>query len=409
MSTFITVEEAIESILTQIPRATTERVHLVHAQSRYLAQSIYAPYDSPRFDNSAMDGYAVQFQDLETLPATLPVVASSSAGHPAKEVLQPGQAFHISTGAALPAGADTVVPRELCTEEEGQVIINERPGRGKGANIRRQGSYLKAGEPALIEGDYLGGAEIGLLASFGEPVIEVFRRPTLAIISTGDELLELGQQPGPGQIINSNSYMLEALAASFGANIRVFPTAPDDPKAISDTFETAIAESDLVLSSGGVSVGDHDHVKDVMNKLTGGMAFWKVRMKPGKPLAFGVASSANRVVPLIGLPGNPASSFVGFHLFVRPALSVFQGAAIAQAPLPLVRATLSGDAVPGARGRRAYIAGRVIPDGKSLSFEARADQSSGNPALFAGANALGLVEEGRSQIRPGEELNVHLL
>jgi molybdopterin molybdotransferase len=408
MSTFIAVEDAQEQILSGIPLTSVERVHLGAGADRFLATSIRAPWNSPRFDNSAMDGYALRWDDLTPLPATLDIAGESSAGTPADRVVQPGQAFRISTGAAIPSGADTVVPRELCEAGPERVTVEESPSKGKGANIRYAGTYLSAGDTAIMAGTQLGGAEIGLLASFGRPIIEVHARPRVGIISTGDELVDLGQTPGPGQIINSNAYMLEALVARHGGIPRVYPTAPDDRRAIAETFKRAIADCDLVLSSGGVSVGDHDHVGQVVDELCEGMTFWKVRMKPGKPLAFGRANPKGRAVPIIGLPGNPGAGFVAFHLYIRPALAVAQGASIAEAPLPQTRAILNGGA-RGSRGRRAYLAGRVTSEGPNLAFQPLPHQSSGNPALFAGANALGIVEEGRGRLDDGADIAVHLL
>ncbi len=409
MPTFIAVEEAQEQILSRIPATSVERVHLGAGAGRFLAKPIRAPWNSPRFDNSAMDGYALRWDDLNPIPVTLDITGESAAGSPADQVVQPGQAFVISTGAAIPSGADTVVPRELCNAVEGRVTIEESPAAGKGANIRYGGTYMSAGDTAIWPGTKLGGAEIGMIASFGRPIVEVHARPRVAIISTGSELVDLGQTPGPGQIINSNAYMLEALVTDHGGVPRVYPTAPDDRQAIYRTFQQAVADCDLVLSSGGVSVGDHDHVGSVVDELCDGMTFWKVRIKPGKPLAFGVAHSGTRPVPLIGLPGNPGAGFVSFHLYVRPALAVAQGASIAEAPLPHTTAVLRGGQVNGSRGRRTYLAGRVSSEGQSLAFQPRPHQSSGNPALFAGINALGIIEEGRSHVKDGSEITIHLL
>ncbi len=408
MPEFISVDEALESILARVPTTGAERIQLGDALGRRLAAPVEAPWNSPRFDNSAMDGFALRFDDLDELPATLEITGVSAAGHPSSQALGDGEAFRISTGAAIPSGADTVVPRELCSADSLKVTINERPRRGRGANIRRTGTYLKAGQPALSEGTRLGGAEIGLLASFGKPIVLTHCRPRVAVISTGDELVELGQRPGSGQIVNSNAYMLEALLRAHGALPRVYPIAADRREIIESTYRRAIDECDLVLSTGGVSVGDHDHVGSVVDELAGSMTFWKVRLKPGKPLAFGTADAGRRPVPLIGLPGNPGAGFVAFHLFLRPALAVAQGADAASAPLPLTEATLTGSA-RGSRGRRTYLAGQITPTGDGLSFRAAPHQSSGNPALFSGINALGIVEEGRGTLQEGARIPVHLL
>lgn len=408
MSEFIAVEDALAEILANIPDTGPERIHLGNSRGRRLVGSVEAPWNSPRFDNSAMDGFALRFDDLDEVPTTLEITGVSAAGSPSSEVVTAGKAFRISTGAAIPSGADTVVPRELCDANSLEVTVNERPRKGRGANIRETGNYLKAGEAALEDGNRLGGAEIGLLASFGKPIVTVYSRPQVGIISTGDELVELGETPKSGQIVNSNAYMLEALVASHGGIPRVFPTVADRRDQTVATFQRAVAECDMVLSSGGVSVGDHDHVRSVVDDLTGGMTFWKVRMKPGKPLAFGLTQNEGHPVPILGLPGNPGASFVGFHLFVRPALNVAQGADLAGAPLPLVDAQLTRR-VRGSRGRRTYLSGRAKPSGDGITFEPHEHQSSGNPALFANANALGIVDEGRDHIEKGAPIEIHLL
>ena len=408
MSRFISVEDALDHIVDHIPTTGAERVQLADARRRVLAAAVDAPEDSPRFDNSAMDGFALRFSDIETVPTTLDITGESAAGAPSDATVGDGEAFRISTGAKLPDGADTVVRSELCEDREQTVVVNEQPGRAKGANIRRKATYLAAGEPALDAGQRIGGAEIGMLVSFGRSVVSVYRRPTVAIISTGDELVELGDTPGPGQIINSNAYMLEALVAEHGGVPVVFPIAADRRDVVEETYRRAVNDCDLVVSTGGVSVGAHDHVGDVVDELTGGMTFWKVRMKPGKPLAFGSADTSAGTVPLIGLPGNPGAAFVGFQLFVRPAVGTAQGIAPDEATLPTVEATLTGSA-RGSRGRRAYLAGQLTHSDQGPRFHAFSHQSSGNPALFANCNALGIVEQGRGKLSAGDPLPVHLL
>lgn len=408
MSKFIAVDEALNHILSRIPTTGAERLAVGSCRGRRLAEPVDAPWDSPRFDNSAMDGFAVRYDDVDDPPATLELGGSSAAGDPSSQRVESGQAFRIFTGAALPEGADTVVRQERCSVDGQTVTVEKPPKGGHGANIRRAATYLEAGQPALQPGTRLGGAEVGLLASFGRPVVPVHTRPTVGVISTGDELVELGEDPGPGQIVNSNSYMLETLVQDHGGVPRVYPTAPDDRDRIEEVYRRAVDECDLVVSTGGVSVGEHDHVHDVVDDLTGGMTFWKVRMKPGKPLVFGLAGPDRSPVPLIGLPGNPGSGFVCYQIFVRPALAVFQGVEPERAELPRVEATLRGTA-RGSSGRRAYLAGRAEPTGDGLVFEARDHQSSGNPALFAAVNALGIVEREIDELEDGEAIPVHLL
>ncbi|MBA2663800.1 MAG: molybdopterin molybdotransferase MoeA [Bradymonadaceae bacterium] len=408
MQEFISVEQAQHQILSRIGRTAIERVMLSSAQGRTLARAVDAPQDAPRFDNSAMDGYALRFEDLSEIPASLKVVGTVAAGSPAERDVQPGEAMRIMTGALMPNGADTVVQQELCRQQESWVIIQQRPGSAPGANVRLAGSYMRAGKPVLRVGDRLNAADIGMLASFGKSVVEVFRKPTVAILSTGNELVELDRAPGAGQIVNSNAYMLEALVLASGATPLVLPIAADDSGAIRAAFEQALGAADLVISSGGVSVGEFDFVRDVMNDLSGGMAFWKVRLKPGKPLAFGVARN-ERSTPIIGLPGNPASSFVGFHLFVRPAIAVAAGVPNELAMPGTVRARLA-ETVAGASGRRTYLGGRLwFEPGAEPVFEPNADQGSGNVTLFSGCNALAIIDEEQTSIGAGQFIDVLLL
>ncbi|MFU8805071.1 MAG: molybdopterin molybdotransferase MoeA, partial [Bradymonadaceae bacterium] len=321
--------------------------------------------------------------------------------------LSAGQAMRIMTGAPVPDGADTVVQQELCDTDDDHVIVNERPSQGRGAYIRRTGSYMRKGHGVLHAGDFISPGEVSTLASFHMPVVDVVRRPTVAIVSTGDELVDLGQEPGPGQIVNSNAYMLEALLRRWNALPIVFPIARDSESEIRGVFEEASECADIVVSSGGVSVGDFDFVKVVLDELTGGMNFWKVRLKPGKPLAFGTMRG-ERPTPFIGLPGNPASSFVGFHLFVRPALAVAQGIAPELATAFSIRAHL-GTPTRAARGRTSYLAGRLERHPSKLVFYPVPDQSSGNPTLFCRSNGLAIIEPDAGTLPEGTPIDVILL
>lgn len=408
MEEFISVDDAQQRILSRIGRTHPERITLTNASGRTLALTINAPEDSPRFDNSAMDGYAVRFEDLAKLPRTLVVSDTVAAGAVSNQTLQAGQAMRIMTGAPIPPGADTVVQQELCTREGDNVIIRELPNDQQGANIRYAGTYMKTGQPVVRHGSVISPADIGILATFRHSTVTVYRKPVVAILSTGDELLEIDQTPGPGQIVNSNAYMLEALVHQAGAIPLVLPIARDQREDILAAFKNAINSADIVVSSGGVSVGDFDFVREVLDELSGGMEFWRIRLKPGKPLAFGIANN-ERATPIIGLPGNPASSFVGFHLFVKPAIAIASGQSIDQVMPATIRAKLSATA-HGARGRRAYISGRLqFQTGSDAIFTPGGDQSSGNAALFCGSNALGFVEEGVRELHAGDSIDVILL
>jgi molybdopterin molybdotransferase len=421
MQQFITVEEARQKILKSLPRVGTERVFLQDALGRVLAEQVEAPEDSPRFDNSARDGYAVRFEDLADERPTLRIGGSVAAGKMSSIHVDQGSAVRIMTGAPVPDGADTVVMQENCqVDDESQTLtVLDKPEAGRGAWVRKAGENMAAGETVLEPGDRLGAAELGLVASFGRSVLTVSRRPRVAIVSTGDELVEIDQTPGPGQIINSNAYMLEALVTEAGCDAVVLPVASDTEQAVRAAFERALQDADIVVSSGGVSVGDFDVTRRVVDELTGGMNFWKIRMKPGKPLAFGTHDAHNtsatqgKSVPLIGLPGNPNSCFVCFHQFVRPALAVMQDIAPDAVRPRQLEATLSSPVSTTPR-RRTYLAGHLETDpqaapGEPPVFHPAGNQNSGNLRLFCRADAFGLVEEGVAETGAGQRIVVELI
>lgn len=411
MDTFISVEQARRRILSKLAPVGTERVFLSDARGRRIAETIRAPEDSPRFDNSSRDGYAVRWEDLNEGTSTLELIGSAHAGRTADRTVGPGQAARIATGAKIPDGADTVVMQEHCSVEGETLRVEAPPDPGRGAWIRKAGSHMERGEALLEPGMPLDAAEIGTLASFRHSRLEVYRRPTVAIVSTGDELVDIDQSPGEGEIVNSNAHLLEALVESAGGTPTVLPIAPDEPGPTRSRFENAVRTADFVVSSGGVSVGDRDEVRGIVDDLTGGMEFWKVEMKPGKPLAFGVAGE-DRNVPLLGLPGNPNSCFVGFHQFVAPALQVMQGRAADELDRPRrIRATLTR-AVESTPHRRHYVAGRLEHPGEGGDpprFEPARAQSSGNVGLFCGQDSFGIVPGGCEELEAGASLEVEPL
>jgi molybdopterin molybdotransferase len=410
MQTFISVEEARASILDAIEPLGREKVTITEATGRILARDISAPGDSPAFDNSSRDGFAFRWQDVvDAADATLDVVGTVYAGDDSLPNIGEGQAVRIMTGAQVPSGADTVVMQEHCEFDEAAatVSLTRTPDAGRGAWIRHAGTFMAAGEAILERGHRLGPAELGLVASFGNTLLDVYRQPRVAIVSTGDELVDLDTPPGPGQIVNSNAYQLASLCRQAGAVPQMLPIVPDKQDAVRRAFEEAVRSCDLVVSSGGVSVGARDFTRVVLEDITGGMAFWKIRMKPGKPLAFG--KSSNTGVPLIGLPGNPASCFVGFHQFVRPALGLLQARSIADVQPRTLEAVL-GAAVTSTPRRREYLSGKVVfRSGEKPEFQPAQKQNSGNLALFCGATAFGLVEEGVPEMLPGDIIEIELI
>jgi molybdopterin molybdotransferase len=317
----ISVEAAQQRILSPVTPLAAETVSLNQAVGRVLAQAIVATMDLPPFDNAAMDGYAVRAQDTEDAtpidPVRLVVSGLSTAGHPAVARVEPGHAHKIMTGAPLPIGADAVVPVEEVTSEGAMVFLQQPQPANR--YIRPKGQDTQRGERLLTPGITLHAAQIGLLASQGLSAVSVYRRPRVGIIATGDELVEPGQPLAPGQIPNSNSYALMAAVTEAGGIAVVYPPAADDLKSLTAIANQAVDEVDVIISSGGVSVGEYDFVKTVLQDL-GHLDFWRVDMKPGKPVAFG----AVRDIPWLGLPGNPVSSLVTFELFARPLIRALQ-------------------------------------------------------------------------------------
>ena len=317
----LTVEQA-QALIDRIvePVSGRERVFLRAALDRVLATDVPAPFDVPPHRNSAMDGYAVRAVDLPAEgEARLAVIGESFAGRPFAGELAAGQAVRIMTGAVVPAGADTVVMQENVQREGDTIILG--PGQRAGDNVRHPGEDMQAGEVVLEAGRRLNAADIGLLASFGIAEIDVHRRPVVAFFSTGDELKGIGSRLGEGDIYDSNRYTLHALLERLPVAIRDMGVIPDDPAAVRAAFAEAAAHADVVITSGGVSVGDADYVKQTLDAL-GKVDFWKIAMKPGRPLAFGRLGEA----VFFGLPGNPVSVMATFILFARPALLKRAGA-----------------------------------------------------------------------------------
>jgi molybdopterin molybdotransferase len=315
----LSVEEAQARILSQIPRLSPERVILAEAAGRVLARSVVAGRDLPPFSNSAMDGYAVRAVDLSPTGITrLRLVGESRAGTRRPASIQEGEAARILTGAPIPPGADTVVMQEHTSLEDGAVLVQRAPPHG--AHVRHAGEDVERGAMTLLDGMPLGAGEIGLLAALGVPFVEIYGRPRVGILATGDELREVDEPLEHGQIVTSNTHALCAQVVEAGGVPVPLGIARDDEADLQARIRRGL-KCDVLLTSGGVSVGDYDLVRKVLEAMGWRSEFWKVRMKPGKPLAFGVLEG----VPVIGLPGNPASSMVTFELFVRPALRTMAG------------------------------------------------------------------------------------
>jgi molybdopterin molybdotransferase len=402
----MTVEEALHLVLGYVRPLPAERVPLLDALGRVLAEDAASDIDVAPFDNSAMDGFAVRAADLagasEETPVALDVIAHIAAGDdPAGIEVGPGEAARIMTGAPTPAGADSVVMVERTRVLEGDGGIGSRVAfelePKLGEHIRRRGEEVRAGDVVISAGEVLGPAGIGLLAATGHDAVAVYRRPRVAVISTGSELVEVAQVPGPGKIRNSNSYSIAAQVLAAGGIPVRYPIVPDELDATRAAFEQAARECDFITTSGGVSVGDFDYVKPVLEEL-GELTFCKVKMRPGNPQTLGTIGG----VPFFGLPGNPTSTYVGFEMFVRPALRVLQGYSALERPKTLAR--LAHD-VKKKQDRRYYLRGRVERDA-SRGFTASLAGSQSSALLTAAhrGNCFVVLPEGVGSFSAGAEV-----
>ncbi len=381
-----TVEQALALLLEQArPLGDTETLPLDRALGRVLATPIHSRVDVAPWDNSAMDGYAVRIADLGETGATLPVSQRIPAGAPGGP-LAAGTAARIFTGAPLPEGADAVVMQEVCERQGDRVRIGERPRPG--ANIRRRGEDIRSGERVLEAGTRLLPQQLGLAASVGVAEVEVVRRLRVALFASGDELAMPGSDLGPGQIYNSNQFTLGGLLQALGCEVQALGIVEDTLEATTAALERAAAGADLVLASGGVSVGEEDHVKPAVERL-GRLDLWRIAVRPGKPLAFGHIGET----PFIGSPGNPVSLFVTFCLFARPFIRRMQGVS---GPLdPLRVPARAAFAWPKAVKRREYARARLGLDDRGEAWiELYPSRSSAVLSSVVWAGGLAEIPEG---------------
>ena len=375
----LTVEQAIEQILSRVAPLATERVSILSALGRALAEPIVSGREIPPWSNSSMDGYAVRAEDARATPTRLAVVGTVTAGSMPTRDVKSGEAIRIFTGAPLPEGADAVVPQEDTEAMDGQVVL--KTAVSSGAYVRPRGEDLRVGDVVLEPGTALGPAEVGLLATLGATQVLVYRKPRVAIVSTGNELAELGREPGPGQIPNTNSYSLFAQVLEAGGEPLNLGIARDQLDAIEERLRWA-ASADLVLSSAGVSVGDYDLVKTALTRAGAQLHLWQVSMRPGKPITFGTIGQR----PIFGLPGNPVSAMVTFELFVRPALRRMAGFRAIHR-LRLRARALTPIANPGFR--RGYL--RVTLEREGGEWGARLTGDQGSAILTSMVRADGLA------------------
>ena len=397
------LEDARHLVLERVRPLGTEAVPLPEALGRILADDVASFDPVPGFDNSAMDGFAVRAADTSSAspesPATLLVVDESRAGHPATAALGEGEAIGISTGAFIPEGADSVVRVEDTSSRDGRVEIEAEVVPGN--NLRRAGDDIEAGAVVLGEGIRLGAAELGLLASVGVAEVPCSRRPRLAVLTTGDELLEPNEPARPGGVRNSNAYTIPALALSAGAEVVGIETVRDEPESTRAAIE-GMLDGEIAVICGGVSVGEHDHVKGALASLDVEEVFWRVALKPGKPTWFGISPSGTLV---FGLPGNPVSAMVTFLLFVRPAITAMTGAPDAAHRL---RAILDEE-LPKPPGRAHAVRCRLELRDDGWHARPTGDQDSHILTSMLGADALAIVPAEADPPAVGETVELELL
>jgi molybdopterin molybdotransferase len=399
----ISVEEALKTILTNFKPLGLEKINILDGRGRVIGEDIFAPRNIPSANNSAMDGYAVRYTDTKGAtkdkPLKLKIIEDIPAGKVAQKIINKGEAARIMTGAVIPEGADAVV-RQEDTFKEGKTVIIYTSAK-KGDNIRFAGEDVHKGELVIKKGHVLRPADIGMLAALGKAFVSVYQKPSVAIMSTGDELVDIETNPPPGKIVNSNSYSLAAQVLECGAIPVMLGISKDKKTDLQEKFKTAL-HSDVIISSGGVSVGDFDFVKNVMGEIGNAMHFWQVAMRPGKPLAFGAIEG----VPLFGLPGNPVSAMVSFEQFVRPSLLKMQGHT--KIFRQTIKAICAEDFQKQA-GFKHFIRAIVKRDKDKYIATTTGDQGSGILKSMVTANALIVMRENETRIKNGSEVTVQLL
>ena len=392
MAEVLTFEQAQARVLEHVRPLAPERVALGAASGRVTAAPAQSVVDLPPFASSAMDGYAVRSADL---PGTLPVVDRVAAGRPAGRPLAAGEAMEISTGGVVPEGADAVVPVESVVERDNNTVEFPEAVAG-GVNVRPRGGDAALGSVVVDSGVLLGPSQIGALAAAGVAEVDCARRPRVVVLATGTELARPGEPLGPGQVYEANAVMLAAALAAAGAEVEQLPAVADDEAA----HRTAIArglEADVLVTSGGVSVGPHDLVRAIEAELGVEEVFWRVAMRPGKPVSFGVRAATL----VFGLPGNPVSSLVGCMLFVLPAVRALQGV---REPLPPFADGTLAAALRRNPARDDFVRARVRRDGNGATLEPIVGQESHMIARAAGADALVHIARGDGEVAVGERV-----
>lgn len=411
----LSVEEALDKVLSFVTTLGSEEKPILDCLGQVIADDVYAPFNVPPSDNSAMDGYAVRVASIAGAhwehARVLKVIGELPAGHVTDLQVESDTAIRIMTGAPIPQGADAVVPFEDTDEEKRKGAPNLKAEIGvysalkPGANIRRSGEDVSKGELVVGKGRLLLPADIGVLASLGKARVSVIRRPVVGVLATGNEVVEIDRLLSAGKIYNSNSYSLAAQVLRYGGIPRLLGIVQDNVEQLTSAIRHGL-DCDMLITSGGVSVGDYDMVKEVL-AVEGNISFWTVRMKPGKPLAFGTFKREDGTkVSHLGLPGNPVSSMVTFEIFARPAIYKMMGRT--DWARPTVKAVME-DSIKNKDGRRVFI--RVVVSKRGNEYTARltGEQSSGILTSMAKANGLAVIPETTNEVKPGTIVDVMLL
>jgi molybdopterin molybdotransferase len=398
----LSVDDALAAILARVPVLAPERVLLDDALGRVLAEDVLADIDVPPFNNSAMDGYAVIAADTaganRERPAVLRVVADLPAGQVPDTAVRPGEAVRIMTGAPMPPGADAIIRVEDTERGEGTVRIHV--ARQAGRDVRYAGEDVRAGDLILPRGTFVRPAEVGMLAMLGRRHVQVVRRPRVAVLTTGDELVDVDEPVTPGKIRNVNLYSIMAQVRWCGGEPISLGVARDTVEDLEARVRAGMT-ADLLVTSAGVSVGDYDVVKVVLDKL-GRIDFWRVNMKPARPLAFGNLGG----VPMFGLPGNPAASMVAFEEFVRPAILKMQGRQALRHP---TLQAVSDVALDNRGGRRSFVRGYLYRDGDTHRVRPAGAEGAGIMTAMVRANCFIVIPERTARVEPGDTIGVELL
>ena len=399
----ISVEDALHKILDVFVPLGQEKVDILSSSGRVIGEDIYASRNIPPGDNSAMDGYAVRWEDIRGAskgkPVVLNVIEDIPAGAIPQKSIGKGEASRIMTGAPVPDGANAIVRVEDTAKHGRRVDVFVQAKKGQ--DIRLAGEDVRDGELVIARGDVIRPAEIGMLASLGRSFIMVYQRPIVAVLATGDELVDIDDNPNPWQIVSSNSYSLAAQIIDCGGIPLQIGIAKDTREDLVSKFKAAL-RADVIVSSGGVSVGDYDLVKDVMKEVGNKMQFWRVAMRPGRPLAFGSMGG----VPMFGLPGNPVSSMVSFEQFVRPSILKMMGHK--NLFRRTVKATIRED-ITKKKGAKHFIRARVEYKNGRFVVTSTGDQGSGILKSMVRANGLIILPENSTSAKKGDEVAVQLI